>query len=187
MSVRQEKRGLGKYFLQLVFGCLAIALAGCGGARPAATPSQTPPATSSAPATSSEPAASGQAQLSWYLSALAGKEGIDDPALQQHFAPEFLAKIPPATFRSFTEKLRSTVQRLELVRMEPTNSSERVHAVTRAPTGAVFHVLLAVEPEAPHRVSWSGRTRSPPRRRPLRESLAVGSAYVSSLERDRCL
>jgi hypothetical protein len=134
-------------FVQLVFGSVAIAALGCGASRPATAPSESPRSATS------EPTASGQVQLTWYLAALAGKESIDDAALQQHFTPEFLAQIPPAKFRAFTESMRSHAQRLELVRLEPTNSGERVHAVTRSAAGGLFHVLLAVEPQPAGRIT----------------------------------
>jgi hypothetical protein len=134
-------------FIQLAFGSLAIAAFGCGASRPATPPSSSPPSAVS------EAVAPGQVQLTWYLAAVAGKEAIDDAALQQHFTPEFLAQIPPAKFRAFTEAMRSAAQRLELVRLEPTSAGERVHAITRSATGGLFHVLLAVEPQPAGRIT----------------------------------
>ena len=145
MSFCRGNIGWGRRFVPLV--CASMALAGCGAARPS-------PAASESPHPSPMDAATaGRAQLSWYLAAVAGREPIDDGAFVRHFTPAFLAKIPPATFRATTESLRSAVQRLDLVRLEPTGVSEKVHAVTRAADGTIIHILLAVEPEASHRIS----------------------------------
>jgi beta-lactamase class A len=143
LNLRRDKKNVER----IILPCVALLLAACAAGRQPVPSSQTPQTVTS------DPAAQVQARLTWYLSALAGKEAIDDAALRQHFAPEFLSKIPPAKFREFTESLRAAVQRLEVVRLEPTDASERVHAVTRAPSGAVFHVLLAVEPSPPHRIT----------------------------------
>ena len=136
-----------KRFAKVLVACLALPVAACGGSRPTSAPAEVP--RSATP----EPAASGQAQLSWYLGAIAGTEAIDDEALRRHFTPDFLAQIPPAAFRKHTESLRAAVRRFELVRLEATTSSERVHGIARAPTGTVFHVLLAVELQPPHRIT----------------------------------
>jgi Beta-lactamase enzyme family len=131
-------------FVSLV--CASIALAGCGAGRPS-------PASESTHRSPMDASAAARAQLSWYLAAVAGREPIDEGVFVRHFAPAFLAKIPPATFRATTESLRSAVQRLDLVRLEPTGATEQVHAVTRAADGSIVHVLLAVEPEPTHRIS----------------------------------
>jgi hypothetical protein len=132
--------GCGRRFVLLVSASLA--LAGCGAARPSPAASETP----------HQSPMDARAQLSWYLAAVAGREPMDDGVLVRHFAPVFLAKIPPATFRANTESLRSAVQRLDFVRLEPTGASDQMHAVTRAADGTTIHVLLAVEPEPPHRI-----------------------------------
>ena len=58
--------------------------------------------------------------------------------LRQHFAPDFLAQIPPDTVRAQTEMFRSTLKRLYLVRFTDTKSRERVHAITCSMAGAVI-------------------------------------------------
>ena len=183
----------GKRFLQIICGGLVLAVTACGAGRPAALPAEAPKDTSPQPALSSE------AQLSWYLTVVAGKEAMDDAALQQHFAPSFLAQIPPEKFRAFTESLRTGVQRLELVRVEATQGNTRLQAITRAATGALFRVLLAVEPEPPHRItallvkpdeepakappvhSWNEAEGS------LRALAPRVSLFAAEIEADRCM